>query len=224
MVGLVIAAIFLVFGVAFKSVVVPLRAALTVVWMLTLTLGAASLIYSNPSIPGGTLFWMSPCIAFAVVVGLGLDYDVFFMESVMEHVVESNMSVSAAVVVALEQTGNSIAAAGIIMVIAFAALVLSASPVLYELGFLLAFGVVIDCFVTTKVVIPCLMALLPERLNFWPLTLPEVQEPKAEAKPEPAKADIVLEASCGMEPPRCPAQTPPQVAVSSSDLQMTDNV
>ena len=33
---------------------------------------------------GGALFWMSPCIAFSIVVGLGLDYDVFFTESVIE--------------------------------------------------------------------------------------------------------------------------------------------
>ena len=32
----------------------------------------------------GALFWMSPCIAFSIVVGLGLDYDIFLMEAVVE--------------------------------------------------------------------------------------------------------------------------------------------
>ena len=179
MTGLVVIVICLVFGVAFGSVVVPLRAALTVVWMLVLTFGAATYAYQ------GEIYWMSPCVAFAVVVGLGLDYDVFLMETVLEHV-EGGMSANDAVLAALEQTGNLISAAGVIMIIAFAALLLGSTPVLYEIGFLLVIGVVIDCFVTTKFVIPCLMALMPSSANFWPRKLPEQDASAAQAKQPPS--------------------------------------
>ena len=42
------------------------------------------------------------------------------------------------------------------------------SAALNQIGYLLIVGVLIDCFVTTKLIIPCAMALLPYDLNFWP--------------------------------------------------------
>jgi len=169
LIGLVVVVIIVVFGLAFKSVVVPIRAAITVIWMLVLTFGAASFAYP------GAIFWMSPCIAFAVVVGLGLDYDVFFMETVMENVHRQGMNANEAVLAALESTGNLISAAGVIMAIAFAALLLGSTPALYQIGFFLVVGVIIDCFISTKLVIPGLMALLPSTVNLWPT------KPNAEA-------------------------------------------
>lgn len=68
---------------------------------------------------------------------------------------------------ALAQTGSIICAAGIIMVIAFGALMFGSSA-LNQIAFLLCFGVLIDCFITTKFIIPALCSLLSTRANFWP--------------------------------------------------------
>jgi len=86
MVGVTLGIVCLVLGAAFRSALVPLRAVLCLVWMLCLVFGAAVAVYQlgllqrlgwSPLQPsGGDLFWMSPCIAFAVVVGLGPDCDV----------------------------------------------------------------------------------------------------------------------------------------------------
>ena len=43
-----------------------------------------------------------------------------------------------------------------------------ASPTLNQIGYMLCMGVLLDCFVTTKVIIPCAMALMPGDGNFWP--------------------------------------------------------
>lgn len=68
---------------AFRSAFMPLRAALCLVWMLVITFGAAIAIYQDGALDAvgwsslqpvsGGLFWMSPCISFSVVVGLGLE-------------------------------------------------------------------------------------------------------------------------------------------------------
>ena len=50
----------------------------------------------------------------------------------------------------------------------FGALAVGSSAALNQIGYLLIVGVLLDCFVTTKVIIPCAMALLPGDLNFWP--------------------------------------------------------
>ena len=82
---------------------------------------------------------------------------------------------------ALEATGNIICVAGVIMTLAFGALLAGNSAALNQIGYLLIVGVLIDCFITTKIVIPCAMALLPGDLNVWPRKRPArpVVEPTA---------------------------------------------
>jgi len=177
LVGATLCIVGAVLLVSFRSLLVPIRAALCLIWMLVVTFGSAVGIYQDGWLDGlgwgslqpvsGGLFWMSPCIAFSIVVGLGLDYDIFFMESVAEFYDEGHDS-KTAVVKGLEQTGNIICVAGLIMFVAFGALVLGNSPTLNQIGYMLCMGVLLDCFVTTKVIIPCAMALMPGDGNFWP--------------------------------------------------------
>ena len=173
--------VFLVLLVSFRSLLVPMRAAICLVWMLVVTFGSALCVYQGGVLEGwglgflqpsgDALFWMSPCISFSIVVGLGLDYDIFLMESVVEFW-DNGASAKQAVVMALESTGNIICLAGVIMTLAFAALLLGSSPALNQIGFLLIIGVLVDCFITTKVIIPCAMAFLPYDSNFWPRRRP----------------------------------------------------
>mmetsp|Transcript_2160 Transcript_2160/g.5987 ORF Transcript_2160/g.5987 Transcript_2160/m.5987 type:complete len:407 (+) Transcript_2160:138-1358(+) len=180
LVALAIAGIvFIVLGGSFGAFLIPLRAVLCIAWMLIVTFGASVMVYQfgylrflglsalAPS-SGQALFWISPSVAIAVLVGLGLDYDIFLMDSVMEHWYHGKGG-RAAVIEALDQAGTIISAAGIIMFLAFGALGASTTPVLNQIGFMLCVGVLLDCFITTKITIPCLMALVPEEANFWPL-------------------------------------------------------
>jgi len=176
MVGVTLIIVCVVIGLAFRSIMVPVRAVVCIIWMLAIVFGAAVFIYQNGALnwlglaafqpQGGALFWMSPCIAFSIVVGLGLDYDVFFTESVIE-AYDKGASAKEAVVSALAHTGNIICAAGVIMAIAFGALLFGSSA-LNQIAFLLCFGVLIDCFITTKFIIPAICALLSTKANFWP--------------------------------------------------------
>mmetsp|Transcript_9673 Transcript_9673/g.29505 ORF Transcript_9673/g.29505 Transcript_9673/m.29505 type:complete len:251 (+) Transcript_9673:8-760(+) len=188
-IGATLVIVMCVLGLAFRSLLVPVRAVLCLVWMLIVTFGVAVLVYQtgvleawglrpfsvSPAPPAPhALFWMSPCIAFSILVGLGLDYDIFFMEAVVEHY-DHGFSPRDAVVLALRHTGTTICVAGVIMFLAFGALLLGSTPILNQIGFLLCLGVLIDCFVTTKVIIPCAMAMLdliPGDANFWPRERP----------------------------------------------------
>ena len=151
--------------------------------MLVVTIGASVMVYQlgyleglglqalAPSGERQALFWLSPTITLAILVGLGLDYDIFLMDSVMEHWQEGKDARSA-VIAALDQAGTIISAAGIIMFLAFGALLASTTPVLNQIGFMLCIGVLIDCFITTKLTIPALMACVPDAANFWPKKRP----------------------------------------------------
>ena len=69
------------------------------------------------------------------------------------------------------RTGRIITAAGLIMAIAFGALLLSQTPALNQLSFFLSFAVLFDTFVIRSIAVPALMTLLG-RWNWWPRKLP----------------------------------------------------
>lgn len=170
MVALMMGVVFVVVGVSFQSLLVPLRAVLCLLWMLVVTFGLAVLVFQDgwlaflqlPQLgprSAGAMSWMSPCMAFPVVVGLGLDYDIFYSGQVVDEW-ERGHDVKTASLRALALTANTISAAGVIMVVAFTPLLLSTTPALNEISFLVTVSVLLDCFVTTKVIIPCAMAIL----------------------------------------------------------------
>eukprot|EP00929_Paragymnodinium_shiwhaense_P067847 TRINITY_DN34100_c0_g1_i10.p1 TRINITY_DN34100_c0_g1~~TRINITY_DN34100_c0_g1_i10.p1 ORF type:complete len:286 (+),score=19.69 TRINITY_DN34100_c0_g1_i10:331-1188(+) len=177
MVGLMMCVVLAIIGFAFKSVVAPIRAVLCLMWMLVVTFGFSVFVFQDGCLDflgmsqlgrrsDGAMNWISPCVALSVVVGLGLDYDIFYSERVSEEC-EHGYPLKEASVRALAATANTISAAGIIMVVAFLSLLLSSTPTLNEIAFLLIVGIVIDCLITTKVIIPAVLMLLG-RFSFWP--------------------------------------------------------
>lgn len=177
MVGLMMTLVLIVIGAAFRSIVAPVRAVLCLLWMLAITFGFAIAVYQCGALDFigwesmhkrdlGAMYWMAPLMAFSIVVGLGLDYDIFYSERVLEEC-HNGLSESEAAVKALEETANIISAAGIIMVMAFFSLLVSTTAALNEIAFLLIVGIICDCFVSTKLIIPASIALL-DGYNFWP--------------------------------------------------------
>merc|ERR1712087_737149 len=113
--------------------------------------------YGSIFLEMGSVSWMCPCITLPVLIGLGLDYDIFYTEAVVEKW-DLGFSEGEASVEALADTANVISSAGAIMMSAFFPLVLSSTPLMQQIGSLLVLGTLIDCFVTTKVVIPAATA------------------------------------------------------------------
>jgi len=177
MVGLMMCVVFVVISIASRSIIAPLRAVFCLLWMLVVTYGLAIYTYQDGLLSflswsqlgqreTGAMSWLSVPMAGAMMVGLGLDYDIFYSERVIEEW-EYGYDERQAATRALGATANTITAAGCIMVVAFGALLVSETPALNEIAFLLIVSVIVDCFITTKVIIPCAMSLLG-KLNFWP--------------------------------------------------------
>merc|ERR1712159_943014 len=120
MVALMMTVVLLLIGMAFRSIVAPIRAVFVLLWMLVMTFGLAVFTFQDgwfdwmdwPQMgtrPTGAMYWMSPCIAFSVLVGLGLDYDIFYTERVVEER-EKGWGDKEAAIRALSFTGNTISA------------------------------------------------------------------------------------------------------------------
>ncbi|EOD31781.1 hypothetical protein EMIHUDRAFT_231415 [Emiliania huxleyi CCMP1516] len=149
---------WMILGGSFGSLLIPMRAVICIGWMIAVTFGAAVAVYQlgflsflgisslKPS-AGSAMFWVALPITGPILVGLGLDYDIFLMDSVMENWLCGKRPKEAV-------AGTIISAAGIVMFFAFGALLVSPTPVLNQVGFMLCVGVLIDCFVTTKITIP----------------------------------------------------------------------
>jgi uncharacterized membrane protein YdfJ with MMPL/SSD domain len=186
MIGITLLVVFVVVGSAFKSLMVPMRALVTISATLGWAYGLANLVYDDPGlwVPGdtanhnlefiagiGVINWFSPVMCFSILVGLGLDYDIFLLSRIYEYR-KMGYSEAYSIAMGLDKTSGIISAAGIIMAIAFSGLLLSTEMLLNQCAFYLVFAVLVDTFVMEVLLVPCIMRLLG-KWNWWPCKMPE---------------------------------------------------
>jgi uncharacterized membrane protein YdfJ with MMPL/SSD domain len=122
---------------------------------------------------GDEVSWLVPIMAFTIIVGLTLDYDVFLISRILEYRLEGYEHKSS-VAMGLDATGGIITAAGAIMAVAFGSLMLSTNPVLYQWSFLVTSAVLLDTFVVRSIVVPILTGIAG-KYCWWPRRLPDEQ-------------------------------------------------
>ena len=177
-IGLALAIIFVLMTLFFKSVVAPLRSIICIcltqgfafgMLVLTYQLGLFDWTGRQNLSSTGDLSWLAPVLAFSIIVGLGLDYEIFLIDRVLEFRL-GGASHKSSIVTGFHETGSIISAAGLIMAIAFGGLMLSPSPALYQWSFLLTTAVIFDTMVGRMVRV----ALLgyTAQLSWWPRALP----------------------------------------------------
>jgi putative drug exporter of the RND superfamily len=172
-VGTVILLGFLLLIVAFRSILVPLKAALMNVLSIGAAYGVIVAVYQwgwlsavfGVSRPGPIDPWI-PLMMFAIVFGLSMDYEVFLVSRIREHWLATGDN-SAAVAQGVSVTARVITAAAAIMVCVFGSFVIN-DPlhVLNVFGLGLAFAVFIDATVVRLVLVPAIMQLLGDA-NWW---------------------------------------------------------
>jgi RND superfamily putative drug exporter len=119
--------------------------------------------------PTGTIFPIVPILAFAIVFGLSMDYEVFLVARVLEER-RRGLSEKSAVVEGLARTAGLITSAAAIMIAVFIAFTVGSFLVIQMLGFTLAVAVFIDATVVRMVVGPALLQLAGD-WNWWPYGL-----------------------------------------------------
>jgi RND superfamily putative drug exporter len=149
----------------FRSIVIPIQAAV----MNLLTIGAAlgvtvavfqdGVLASLFGVQKGPIEAWIPVIMFAVVFGLSMDYEVFLISRVRERWV-LRRDASAAVVDGIALTGRVITAAAAIMVCVFLSFTLGNERTLKEFGFGLAVAVFLDALVVRCMLLPAVLELL----------------------------------------------------------------
>ena len=119
--------------------------------------------------PTGSVYPIVPILAFAIVFGLSMDYEVFLVSRVLEER-RRGLSERSAVIEGLARTAGLITSAAAIMIAVFAAFTLGSFLVIQMLGFTLAVAVFIDATAVRMVVGPALLQLAGD-WNWWPFGL-----------------------------------------------------
>ncbi len=171
-IGFVVGVSVLLLSMMFRSVVVPLKAAV----MNLLSIGAAygvltaafqwgwatDLLGLDHATPVSS--WV-PILMFAILFGLSMDYEVFLLSRIREDWLATGEA-RASVVRGLASTGRVISAAAAIMVAVFLGFATETDVVVKMLGFGMAVAIVLDATVVRMVLVPATMAMLG-RLNWW---------------------------------------------------------
>ncbi len=172
--GIVIALSALLLLVAFRSILVPIKAVVMNVLSIGASFGVVVAIFQFGW--GGELIGITetapiaaflPVFVFAIVFGLSMDYEVFLMSRVHEEW-ERRGDATGAVVHGLASTGRVITAAAAIMICVFASFAFGGDLVIKLFGVSLATAIAIDAFVIRSLLVPAIMEILGERAWWLP--------------------------------------------------------
>ncbi|WP_416986518.1 MMPL family transporter [Streptomyces sp. T028] len=172
--GLVVGLAFLLLIVVFRSILVPLKAALGFLLSVLAALGAVVAVFQwgwLASLIGveetGPIMSMMPIFMVGVVFGLAMDYEVFLVTRMREAYVHGE-SPSQAVVTGFRYSARVVAAAAVIMMAVFAGFIGSSESMIKMIGFGLAIAVFFDAFVVRMAIVPAVLALLGKKAWWLP--------------------------------------------------------
>jgi RND superfamily putative drug exporter len=169
----VLGGVFVVLVLLLRALVAPIYLILTILLSYSATLGVVRLLFVDLLGAAGIVWWV-PLFMFVMLVALGMDYNIFLIGRVKEEVAASGTR--AGTRAALARTGGIITSAGIIMAGTFASMLSSSLMGLLQIGFAVAFGVLLDTFVVRTTLVPALTVLLG-RWVWWPRRGPGSRAP-----------------------------------------------
>ncbi|MEV5441729.1 MMPL family transporter [Streptomyces sp. NPDC052644] len=178
--ALVVGLAFLLLMVVFRSVLVPLKAALGFLLSVVAALGAVVAVFQwgwLGSVFGveqtGPIMSMMPIFMVGVVFGLAMDYEVFLVTRMREAYVHGERP-GEAVVTGFRHGARVVTAAAVIMIAVFAGFIGASEQMVKMIGFGLAAAVLFDAFVVRMAIVPAVLALLGHKAWWLPRWLDRV--------------------------------------------------
>jgi len=174
MIGVVVALSFVVLLLAFRSLLVPVKAALMNLLSVAAAYGIVTFIFQEGhgakllGLEGATpIVSFVPLMMFAILFGLSMDYEVFLVSQMQDHYKQDGEPTKA-VIDGVASTGRVITSAALIMVCVFTSFVVSGDPTVKQFGIGLAAAVAIDATLVRCLLVPAVMVLLGRRAWWLP--------------------------------------------------------
>jgi uncharacterized membrane protein YdfJ with MMPL/SSD domain len=179
-IAVVITLSFLLLILAFRTVVVPPQAAVMNLLSIGASYGVLTAVFQYGWLSGGIglsgsvpIVSYVPLFMFAILFGLSMDYEVFLVSQIEEHV-QAGEDNTSSVVSGLVTSGRVITAAALIMVFVFGSFLLNGDPTIKQFGIGLAVAVILDATVVRCLLVPALMVVMGEHNWFMPRWLDRV--------------------------------------------------
>lgn len=167
-VGLSIVLLMLVF----RSLLVPVKAALGFLLTVAATFGLTVAVFQQGHLADlvgldtpGPLISFLPILLIGILFGLAMDYEVFLVSRMREDFVHGDTA-QQATVNGMGHGARVVTAAALIMISVFGGFIFMDDPVIKSMGFALAVGVAIDAFVVRMTIVPAVMSLLGDA-GWW---------------------------------------------------------
>ncbi|PSL01159.1 RND superfamily putative drug exporter [Haloactinopolyspora alba] len=172
--SLVVGLSFILLTLVFRSLLVPLKAAVGFLFTMGATFGAIVAVFQWGWLSGlfgieqtGPIVSMLPIFLIGVVFGLAMDYQVFLVTRMREEHVHG-AGPTESVVVGFQHGSRVVTAAAIIMIGVFSGFILSSEDFITQIGLAMAAAVAFDAFVVRMTVVPAVMTLLGSRAWYLP--------------------------------------------------------
>lgn len=176
---------FLLLMVAFRSILVPLKASLAILLSIVSSFGVVVAVFQwgwmkdliglETTVP---IISFMPIFLFAILFGLSMDYEVFIMSRIKEDYSKSLQQGEGkpveSVVSGLTSSARVITAAAMIMISVFAAFVLGDDPIIKMFGVGLSVAVFLDATVVRMIIVPAAMTLLDKAAWWFPKALARI--------------------------------------------------
>jgi putative drug exporter of the RND superfamily len=185
-VPIALAVIAVILALLLWSLVAPLVLIASVILSFLCTLGLSMLfiryVVGDPGVDASL-----PTFAFIFLVALGIDYTIFLMARVREE--SRRHGTREGMLRALAATGPVITSAGIILAGTFSVLMTLPVTYTFDLGFMVALGILLDTFIVRTIMVPAAVELLGDRI-WWPSTADRggALRERTEAEPRPVPA------------------------------------
>jgi putative drug exporter of the RND superfamily len=189
----VVGILFVIIAMAFRSVVIALKAALTTCLSALAAFGALVAVFEWGWAQGvvgldqtGPTASYLPIIVFSILFGLSMDYEVFLASRIREEYVRDG-DARRAITAGVRSVGRVIMAAAVIMGVVFWAFVLTDDRTVKSFGLGLGVAILVDALVVRMLLVPALMHLLGKRAWYMPRWLDRVL-PRLTIEPEEPSA------------------------------------
>ncbi|MGW1448590.1 MMPL family transporter [Micromonospora sp. NPDC002411] len=171
---LVVGLSVLLLMLVFRSLLVPLKAALGFLLTVAATFGITVAIFQQGHLADlvgldspAPLVSFLPILLIGILFGLAMDYEVFLVSRMREDFVHGDTA-REATISGMGHGARVVTAAALIMMSVFGGFVFLEDPIIKSMGFALAIGVAIDAFVVRMTIVPAVMSLLGDRAWWLP--------------------------------------------------------
>jgi len=175
-IAVVVGLALLLLTMVFRSILVPVKAALGFLLSIAASMGLTVWIFQDGNMADlfnvgstGPIVSFLPVLLIGILFGLAMDYEVFLVSRMRENFVHTNKA-RESIITGYGQSGRVVVAAALIMIGVFGGFVLDNDPIVKSIGLSLAAGVLFDAFVVRMTLVPAVMALLGRsawRLPRW---------------------------------------------------------